>query len=296
MADEIASVQKDGVTITSNSGESQARAALDDSAQKAAQPETETTSEGAAVRQSSPEVSDQTGESETDPQKKPKRRRHSARSRINELTRKNYELERQLAATRQPRPEDAKAPEAKEPVLDDFETYDQYVAARAEWAADKQLEKRENARRDQEQRERFAQQRSKELGDWSERVKAAKEKYPDWDERTEALEGIRLHPALERVLVTSEVGPDVLYHLAAHPEVLEDFRVPLNVAIARLGRLEARFLESSSAPKNEKTKVSTAPEPIRPVGAKGDKTSTVEPDKLPYQEFKRWREKSRKAG
>lgn len=103
------------------------------------------------------------------------------------------------------------------------------------------------------------------VAEWNTRLPAAQEKYEDFNEKgqelIESFDGI--DPAygsyLTETLMSMEFGPDVLYHLATHPdEAAEIVNSGARLATIKLGRLESKFAGGKEV---EQRRVSNAPTP-----------------------------------
>jgi hypothetical protein len=197
--------------------------------------------------------------------------------RIDELTRKVRENEREAAYWRA-RAEAAAAPpkEApKKPTPDQFDDYGAYVEALTEFKADEKvntaLEAREKAAAEKKQAETR-------VTTWNERVIEARKSIPDYDTVMAASEV----PIAEHVLDElrdSELGPQLAYHLDKNPAVAEKLNTMNPRQAAReIGRLEAKLMSTVSAspdpvevpkeaePLAPKVKTTNAPPPVKPVG------------------------------
>jgi hypothetical protein len=128
---------------------------------------------------------------------------------------------------------------------------------------------RERAAEAEQQKQREAQEARDALKqEWEGRLDSAKEKYPDLNQKSEALFSTftDLEPGygdyLAATIMSLEYGPDVLYHLASN--VAEAKKIvesgPARATIA-LGRLEARFALNEEDKRSQKMKVSQAPTP-----------------------------------
>lgn len=105
---------------------------------------------------------------------------------------------------------------------------------------------------------------------WNGKVEAAKETYPDYVEKGQALlDSLQDIPAeygafLSQSIMSMDYGPDVFYYLTEHPE---EARAIVNSspekALTRLGRIEARFeiAADERSGKETKMRVSKTPEP-----------------------------------
>lgn len=130
-------------------------------------------------------------------------------------------------------------------------------------------------RRTQEEQDKARQAQEKQdaeqaalLSTWNEKLTPAKEKYPDFQEKGQALlstfESINeaYGEYLTATLMSMDYGPDVLYYLSNNPE--EAQRIvdsgPQRASIA-LGRIEAKFADFEEAKQTARPKVSKAPTP-----------------------------------
>jgi hypothetical protein len=201
------------------------------------------------------EGDDQGGEEKL--HEKPKR---SARDRINELTKRAHEAEREAqhwreAAERKP------AESAGKPSPDKFGSYDEYVEALAEWKTDQRVSesfKRRDAERSQAAQDRAADAREQA---WQARQIEFRKSNPDYDSAFSSLAG-KLPNHVVETIGDSDFGPHVVYHLAKHPETVKRINALPPLAAAReLGRIEAT-LSNPAAPQFKPA--SKAPAPITP--------------------------------
>lgn len=211
--------------------------------------------EAADAPEDAGEGDDQGGEEK--PQEKPKR---SARDRINELTKRAHEAEREAqhwreAAERKP------AESAGKPSPDKFGSYDEYVEALAEWKTDQRVSesfKRRDAERSQAAQDRAADAREQA---WQARQIEFRKSNPDYDSAFSSLAG-KLPNHVVETIGDSDFGPHVVYHLAKHPETVKRINALPPLAAAReLGRIEAT-LSNPAAPQFKPA--SKAPAPITP--------------------------------
>lgn len=139
-----------------------------------------------------------------------------------------------------------------------------FVDALAEFKAEQKLAEREAEK-----------QRSTVDATFEDRVDAAQEKYPDFDEV------VRRHPkdggpaisdAMLEVIKASEIGPDLAYHLGKNPdESRRIWALPELQQARELGKIEAALLTNPPA-----KKASSAPDPITPV-RRGTSTQAYDP-------------------
>jgi hypothetical protein len=183
---------------------------------------------------------------------------------IERLERQNQLLTEQLSVIR---PTQQPAPGQQE------RTPDEKAADWVKGLVDKEIEAREQFRRQQDAQARF-QQRTSEV----------RAKHPDFDDVLLSAE-VPVSPALSEALLTSDHGPEIMYQLASNPAELARLSALPPLAAAReIGRLEAK-VSSTPAPKST-TKPATRP-PAPPTNVNGSTSSTRNLDDLPISEYKR---------
>lgn len=137
----------------------------------------------------------------------------------------------------------------------------------------------------QREQEQQAEQSAREL--FTTRMNSFAAKTADFQVLVENPNLPRLSPGAARVLVHSETGPQVLYHLAKNPDVLTRIaRQAPEQQAAAIGRLEA---ELSAKPAQQKTtnRISSAPKPPTPTSGRGN-TPGVDPAKMTTKEWIEW--------
>jgi hypothetical protein len=238
--------------------------------------------EAADAPEDAGEGDDQGGEEK--PQEKPKR---SARDRINELTKRAHEAEREAqhwreAAERKP------AESAGKPSPDKFGSYDEYVEALADWRADQRVAesfKRRDAERSQAAEARAAEAKAQA---WHERQSNFREATPDYD-AVVGKSSVHVAPHVVDTLLDSDSGPELAYHLAKHPETVRRINELSPLAAAReIGRIEAS-LSTPAAPREKPA--SKAPAPITPA-----RSSAPAPVNLATANMDQYIEARRKQG
>ena len=170
----------------------------------------------------------------------------------------------------------APAPQKVDPVIEkpqasQFNDAFEYAEALAEWSAEKALEQRDI----QEQQRKVDEQRNEVIKSWSAKLEAAKADIPDFDDMV-ASSNVQVRDEVRDAILESDVGPEILYHLASNDEYAAKFAdMPAHKALKELGKLEVQF-ERKEAPveKSETVARSKAPAPIKPLTA-GKGTSDV---------------------
>lgn len=207
-------------------------------------------------------------QAEKDPQAKPEKK--GVQGRIDELTRARYEAEREAkfwrdqAANRQSGKTSSTDAPAK-PTKADFATDEDYFEALADYKAEQKV----SAFREQSQAERAQEADAKEtatkLDLYRERVQQASDALPDYDAVVGASEVPAATHVLESIL-DSDVGPQLAYHLAKNPDVLERLNGMTPIQAAReIGRLETQVTANAAPPPPPTKRTTQAPPPINPV-------------------------------
>jgi hypothetical protein len=204
--------------------------------------------------------------------------RNPVQPRIDELTRKVRENEREAAYWRtraeavekKPDPEPPKAPTA-----DQFDDYGEYVKALAKFEAKAEL-KAELDTRDKQQAEK--RQTETRQTTWQQRKAEAAKVIPDIDAVLSASE-VPLSEYVQKELLDSELGPQIAYHLDKHPEIADRLNGMTDRQVAKeIGRLEATLGTAAPAPADTTAetpdepapvvvkKTTNAPPPVKPIG------------------------------
>lgn len=206
-----------------------------------------------------------------------------------------------------------------EPKESDFDTFAEFSRAQAEWAAEKQTSvlrtQLEQMRRERDealtrQRQAFdeaqAQLRQKAF---AERLQMTKERHKDAEEVFQKNKDLDLGPVLHHAVVTSELGAELLYYLATHPDEVSGVRGKTPPEIERfVGRLEARAedgrlfseatddtppakpAETAPAPvATTRPAVSRMPAPLNRLGGGGATQVVKDPSAMTMAEYNAWR-------
>jgi len=216
--------------------------------------------------------------------------------RIDRAVRQKYEaearakmLEERVASMEQQRyPQQQRQSDDQEPTIDKFENFDQYVAAKAEYIAKKQIESTLTEREQRQAAEREAMERTKTVDSWNKRIAAATAEMPDFEEVL-ASSDVPMTPPMQQAIMESDIGPKLAYYLANNPDEAEKIAgmSPIG-AIRTLGRIEERLATAKPA-----VQTTNAPPPIKPIGASA--TVKKDPGKMSDAEYEKWRKSGRAA-
>lgn len=230
--------------------------------------------------------------SEDETKSEPAGKKDNAESRIKKLVAKQHEAEREAAYWRGQAEAKAKAEEAKAPASadamptpDQYEDYDAYIVAKAQWAArgefkaeqERERKKSESAKAEmtaQERRERTLSQADK-----------AREKYEDFDDVISTPSLAKFTREVAEVIHDSDMGADIAYYLGKNPAEAERISRLSPIAAAReVGKLE---LKLSSPAKVEPKRITSANPPVETLS--GDKVGAQkDPSKMSDQEWYEW--------
>jgi hypothetical protein len=222
-----------------------------------------------------------------DDEAEPKKSKGGFQRRIDELTRQREEERREkerllslverLSGNDRPKPQEAQPQGNSEPKREDFDDYEQYLEARAEFRAVKALDAR--LQQQEAQRAQQAQQteQQKQVATWNAKLAEARSKLPDFDDVTSSAD-VAITPQMSSAIMDSDKGAEVAYYLAKNPAEAARIAALSPIGQVReIGKLEDRVQAKPVKP-------SSAPDPIKPVGARssgGDPLS----DKVPFDQW-----------
>lgn len=262
------------------------------------QEESDISTEGDVDTDVDSQEEDETKEGEEKPKK------NGLQKRINKLTKRASEAEAKAAYWESLALQKAKeAPAIKEdapavktdsqakPKPSDFENFDDYVEAIADW---KITESNKKSAEKKVQEELHQSEKSK-IDAHAQRIGEFKKAHQDFDEVitefTEELGDVRVSKALEEIIVTSDMGPAVIYELAKNPALFDRInKMGALQAAKEVGKLEDQLFKANSA--KEQVAVTKAPQPIKPTGVQSAKIEK-DPAKMDYEEYKKWRQKNK---
>lgn len=187
-------------------------------------------------------------------------------------------LEQQTQARQQPEQPQIQPPPGK-PQLEQFQTYEDYTEALAEWKVGHLLQQREQQQREMQ----AAQQQAQREAEFSKRLQEAAAKTP------EVMDAINdptlpISTAMAGVIRAVPNGPDVVLHLSRNrDEAARLANLPPEIAAFELGRLAAGI--SPAQPRR------TTPPPPAPINTLGGGTVATDgdPSRMTDAQFAAWR-------
>jgi len=215
---------------------------------------------------------------EATPQEEPKKVNPKLERRFSEITRQREEarleaqrerearlsLEARLQALeKQSQPQKAEIVD-DEPKPEQFADAFEYAKALAEFTADKRIEEMKA----EEAKAKADAERAKVYETWAQKVQQVKANLPDFDDMV-ASSDVVVSDAIRDAILESDVGPQLLYHLAENTEVAKKIAgMSEKAAMKELGKLEARLEAKPEKTEEVKPVVkSKAPAPVTPIRA-----------------------------
>lgn len=193
----------------------------------------------------------------------------------------------------------------KRPKQEDFKTVGDYTEALTDYLVEKKAKEAGETAKRQNAADRAKAQADEVTSAFVTRQDEFKKATPDYEEVVGESE-LNVPNAGMQYIVESEMGPQLAYHLAKNPDVVERLsKLSPARCVAELGKLEVRLEDAAKskdppnkgdpAPQNAR-QVSRAPAPIQPLN--GDAATAVhkDPSQMSFQELREFRKAERAAG
>ena len=266
-------------------------------AESPSEPVAEETSEPVAVEEQSEPEAEAEAKTQEERKQNPKlERRFSEITKQREEARKEAQREREAREALEQRLaalEQQSKPQAQnidqEPQPSQFSDAFEYAKALAEYTADKRIAEMKQ----QEAQAKEAQERQKVIDQWAQKVQKAKADLPDFDDIV-ASSDVVVNDDIRDAILESDVGPQVLYHLAENEDYARKIAgMSPKAALREIGKLEARFEKAEAPTPPVKSK---APAPISPIrGSSGKADVPISANGEFHGSYQAWKE-ARKAG
>jgi hypothetical protein len=165
----------------------------------------------------------------------------------------------------------------------------EYAKALAEYTADKRLNERDN----EEKARKAAAVQEEKFKAWADRVNAAKNELPDFDDMVQSSD-VRVSDPVRDAIIESENGPQILYYLAENAEFAKKLsEMSIVSAVREIGKIEGRFEKAAKANEPEMKPVvgkSKAPAPINPLrGAVSTTDGNLDADGNFHGTYQQWK-------
>ena len=169
------------------------------------------------------------------------------------------------------------------PKADQFENYDDYVQALTDYKVDKRFAAMSQANQADSVQKTFLQKEVE-----------FKAKTPDYNDAIAEVDDIQISRDAANEIMKSDLGPDVRYYLAKHPEELSRLSNADSATAARqIGRIEAKIeMGRSATPAKPAVKAPKAPAPLPTVAANSGASNT-DIDKMSTADFVKYRNQER---
>lgn len=218
--------------------------------------------------------------------KKPKK--GGFQKKIGRLETKVAELEAQLAKkTASEAPPTDTAP----PVLDDFDTWEDYDQARITHATKMAIKEQNEAQFKSNQEKEWKASFQTKVDRFEEQKEALSEAHDDFDEVVTDND-FEVPPIMATAILESEISGEVAYYLGKNPDEAEKMaKMGIVAANKFVGKIEAKIEASKTEKKEVKVKKTTdAPPPVTPVKA-ATKSDSIDFDNCSHEEYQAWRKK-----
>ncbi|MGB1290528.1 MAG: hypothetical protein ACPG5Z_00250 [Pseudoalteromonas sp.] len=170
------------------------------------------------------------------------------------------------------------------PVADDYDSHEEFVEAITDWKVDLAL-KSQTEKQEQKKAESVKEQRAK---TWQTRMEAFSEKTPDFEEIMEDANDEKLTGVMTEAILDSDLGPEVLYHLAKNPNEVERIKGLSDLgAVREIGKIEAMISPSKKVTK----KITKAPAPLSKSKGGAKFSKDISDKDLPFKEYEALRNK-----
>jgi len=219
------------------------------------------------------------------------KQREQARQEAQQERQAREALEARLAVLeKQPVPQQVQTSD-QEPQPSQFSDAFEYAKALAVYSTEQALAERDR----QEAEAKVAQERQKVIDQWANKVQTAKASLPDFDDIV-ASSDVVIHDDIRDAILESDVGPQILYHLAENDDVAKRITgLSAKQALREIGKLEARFEVKETKPETAPITRSKAPAPIQPLRGSSPADVPLSSNGEWHGTFQAWKE-ARKAG
>lgn len=172
------------------------------------------------------------------------------------------------------------------PKLEDFEHHEDYIEALTDWKLEQKQKEQEVKSRESHLKNEY----QKTIQSFQSKVAEFGKTHSDFQEVIEEVDDIPLSPGFREAVISSDLGPAVMYELAKNREELERINALSPLAAAKeIGKIEARLSKSSEPQKQ--TKTTKAPPPVKPVGSSssGSTKKSIYDTSLSQKEYEQLR-------
>ena len=159
----------------------------------------------------------------------------------------------------------------QEPKRDQFETYEDFLDAKGKFNAQITVAKELSKHRQEQEAARIAEEQARVIANFYKQTQEAESRYEDFEEVVNE-SSAKISEVMGEEIFKSDFGADLTYYFAQNPKEADRIRVlDARRQVKEIGKLEVKFEKSDQEPepKKEPKKLSSAPEPIKPISGKG---------------------------
>lgn len=271
-----------------------------ETAEKAVETKDESeTSEKAIEEKESDEAHEEEdeGEEESEEQENDKpKKKNGFKKRIERFQKRLEEKDREIEFMRQQAlkgnaaPEQKEAPKSldlKKPIPDDFDSHTDYVEA----LTDYKLSVKDKERQEESAKQKLKEEFEAKTKDFKSKVEEFSKHVDDFEEAIYEVNDIPLSYDLQENILTSDLGPQLMYELSKNRKELERINKLNPVQVAReIGRLEAKLSQKDQSQQEiKKVSAPKAPAPISPIGTKGSTKTFKAVEDMSLSEYEQYR-------
>lgn len=256
----------------------------------------DTTTQAATETQETKQPESDPAKTQADKEAKEKAElQRGVQKRIDKITRARYEAEARarvleerlnaIEARQHGQPQQQQRQADAMPKIDDYNNFDEYVQAKAEYISDQRIEKTLAEREQRQQAERAQAERAKTVEQWQQRLEKATVEIPDFEEVLSS-SAVPMTAIMQDAIMESEKGPQLAYYLANNADEASKIAgMSPRGAILALGRIEERLANPTA------NRTTSAPPPLTPIGSSGKVAKA--PEEMSQAEFEKWRKQYR---
>lgn len=208
------------------------------------------------------EATEETPE-DTSEEPAPKSKRN-VQKRISQLTQQRSQAQQEAATLRQQLEAlQSQSQPAAEPKQEDFQSFDDFAVARAEFRARETVRQELGALSKAVQQSQGQAEQAARTADWDLKAEDARDRYDDFDDVV-LIDTNPVSPAMAQAYAEADNGADVAYHIASNPKLAREISglSPMQ-AVIRIGRISQKLGEKP------KPKPTAAPKPVKTVTGGG---------------------------
>lgn len=176
------------------------------------------------------------------------------------------------------------------PKPSDYETHEEYIDALTDWKIEVKEKEIQTKQRETQAKTEY----QKQVDSFQTKVSDFSKTKEDFQEVIEDVDDISMSIAVQESILSSDIGPELMYELAKNRSEYERINSLSPLAAAReIGKIESKLIRESSSKKEIKT--TKAPAPLKPIGKSASKiTKSIFDPNLSQKEYEELRAKQMK--